>query len=391
MTYRGRMLGLRARALLTTVSAVAVLLLGGLTLAPAHAASATGDRQVMIVGGQPADRSQTGWMIYFQPTFTYPSPSDIDITASYNCGGVAIDKHWFMTAAHCASDGEGRIVLAQTKAWVNPEKNPSLFPAQAGPSLTVTKVVVSPDWKPAVMNHDIAIVRVKESLRTTLPMNTSSSVPQLGQKLQVWGFGQTSFGGSASPVLRVGAIEDMAGRGVYCGDYRPGTFRSPTMICAGVPGGGIDSCQGDSGGPLTQIINGRRMVVGTVSQGEGCAEPKYPGIYARTSHFSEWILAQISPAIMRAVSPCQRCAIRQGQRVSVVIANAGKSTGRYTIRAGAGLWVSRTSGIVPGQSRRTVVFKARSAKREIIRVQIAMTNRAPRYLTFVLNPARKSA
>ena len=31
---------------------------------------------------------------------------------------------------------------------------------------------------------------------------------------------------------------------------------SPTMICAGVPGGGKDACQGDSGGPLVTLGEG---------------------------------------------------------------------------------------------------------------------------------------
>ena len=31
---------------------------------------------------------------------------------------------------------------------------------------------------------------------------------------------------------------------------------SPTMMCAGVPGGGKDACQGDSGGPLVTLGEG---------------------------------------------------------------------------------------------------------------------------------------
>lgn len=62
------------------------------------------------------------------------------------------------------------------------------------------------------------------------------------------------------------------------------------MICAGdIENGGIDSCQGDSGGPFT--CGG--VHCGIVSWGEYCAYPEYPGVYAETSHFIDWIAEQI--------------------------------------------------------------------------------------------------
>ena len=66
------------------------------------------------------------------------------------------------------------------------------------------------------------------------------------------------------------------------------------MVCAARDG--IDSCQGDSGGPL--IIKGAiasaDVQVGIVSWGIGCADPSYPGVYARVSEKIDWIQAQIS-------------------------------------------------------------------------------------------------
>jgi secreted trypsin-like serine protease len=66
------------------------------------------------------------------------------------------------------------------------------------------------------------------------------------------------------------------------------------MICAGEPGGGVDSCQGDSGGPLMVEEDGVPYQVGVVSFGEGCAAPGIPGVYARLpSPASGWIGATV--------------------------------------------------------------------------------------------------
>ena len=57
------------------------------------------------------------------------------------------------------------------------------------------------------------------------------------------------------------------------------------MYCAGVNGGGKDACQGDSGGP-TKYNN---QLVGATSWGIGCAQARYPGVYADVAIYRSWI------------------------------------------------------------------------------------------------------
>ena len=55
------------------------------------------------------------------------------------------------------------------------------------------------------------------------------------------------------------------------------------MLCARAQG--RDACQGDSGGPLVLQAGqgGPFSQIGLVSWGQGCAHPRYPGVYTRIS------------------------------------------------------------------------------------------------------------
>jgi trypsin len=77
------------------------------------------------------------------------------------------------------------------------------------------------------------------------------------------GFGDTTDGGSASPVLRSVAVP-VVSQSTCAADYGPGEIFQDTMFCAGVTG--KDSCQGDSGGP---IVDSTGLLVGVVSWGNG--------------------------------------------------------------------------------------------------------------------------
>jgi trypsin len=106
------------------------------------------------------------------------------------------------------------------------------------------------------------------------------------QPVYVAGWGTTAEGGKVARMLRF--VTALALDNAACKKSYP--WISSGQLCAGVDGGGRDACQGDSGGPLWAVRRKDPVLVGVVSSGNGCARPGFPGIYARVSHYFDFIL-----------------------------------------------------------------------------------------------------
>ena len=124
-----------------------------------------------------------------------------------------------------------------------------------------------------------------------LRLSQESSDLSEGTELTVLGLGLDESGSVPEQLLdtTVEAFSDDACLAVY-GTLQAGGVDPDYMFCAGVPDvGGRDSCQGDSGGPIVKREDNVHILTGIVSWGIGCAEPGYPGVYARVSAAYDWI------------------------------------------------------------------------------------------------------
>lgn len=338
------------------VVAVGSLAVGGQASAATGGGDAPSGVSTRIIGGTPTTTLGVSTRFF---AVVQPNPNEL-------CAGTVIGEHTILTAAHCLQ-GRRNPTIA-----VNPSRfDPSSFVPHGTFRIKWQSAIAHPGFDPNTLVNDVAVIRVKPVLTAqTLPYAADASTPELGDALQVFGFGLTSENGNVSPVNRMASIVDLGGPSTTtCGSYTGSNFVAANEICAGVNGGGVDSCNGDSGGPLTTATE-PRTIVGVVSSGQGCAEPNFPGVYTRISTNASWVQSvtgiapgtaahnTYGPAYLVASKPCSGlpCSIDRLRSSSFYVTNYGGHTASFRV-TGSGFRSSIRSGHVGASSSQQVVVR----------------------------------
>lgn len=151
---------------------------------------------------------------------------------------------------------------------------------------------IHPNYNTKTTDKDIALIKLNKPVDFSKSPIRPICLPNLGKDFSggmgvIAGWGTTSENGDESTVLKKAKVPILSNNRCKATGLKGITSN---MLCAGrVNKGGIDSCQGDSGGPLMVAENKRYVMGGIVSFGEGCARPRSPGVYTRTSKFLDWI------------------------------------------------------------------------------------------------------
>jgi len=214
------------------------------------------------------------------------------------CGGSILSSMTILTAAHCTvwmtaqERFNLKVMVSQTRGLVsNLDQHIKVCNINEAPYDSVTQ------------DNDFAIL----TLCTPIKFHPSAQpicLPSLsgkeyeGVQATTSGWGDTD----ADDQIEVWAEELMEANvttipNSVCKEYynqngpRPSTANNvitENNICAMMEG--KDACMADSGGPLVvQEPCGHFAVVGVVSWGEGCANPLFPGVYARVTQKLDWI------------------------------------------------------------------------------------------------------
>ena len=238
--------------------------------------SAPADATPRIVGGNPSDIGKYPW----QAKLLIETEE-----GSFFCGGTLIHPFIVMTAAHCLRDESGFYQpIEYIEALMG---GTGLY---EGETIYAADYWANNDYDPIAnfpqrfLNDVGFVVLDTPSLgpRLQLAGPDERALWTPGQLAFVTGWGDTSEGGSLSPVLKEAQLPIVADETCVRPEIDTTRVDPLTMLCAGDLGGGPSICQGDSGGPLLSPIDGGGYrVVGITSWGFGCARPNKPSVFAR--------------------------------------------------------------------------------------------------------------
>jgi transmembrane serine protease 11D len=242
-----------------------------------------------IVGGEVVQIADNPWQV------ALVRASVQEPTRSQFCGGSIIAATWVLTAAHCVRNS----IVREDPTRINVVAGTSQF-FVGGERIQVAAIHVHPQYNATTQDSDFALLRLSNPVTAggtaiAKPVDLADANIQLpdGAKTVVTGWGATAEGAPGSLDL-LGAEIPVVSNAIcnkpesYNGDI------SANMLCAGKETGGIDSCQGDSGGPQTTRIQGKPVLIGVVSWGEGCARRLKFGVYARVTAALPWIATTTS-------------------------------------------------------------------------------------------------
>ncbi|TRY72248.1 hypothetical protein TCAL_03143 [Tigriopus californicus] len=177
---------------------------------------------------------------------------------------------------------------------------------------TVVKFTVHPQYRPKRFINDLAVLVVDRPINLVSHDGVNAAClphcPEMfdykfpnGTGTRCWtaGWGKDKVNGNFQPIIHKvdlpiydqsrceSALRNELSRKNHAAGQRLRLHESE--LCAGGEAG-KDACDGDGGAPLVcQALTGQYYVVGLVTWGVDCALQDVPGVYARISHFRDFI------------------------------------------------------------------------------------------------------
>ncbi|XP_043287779.1 trypsin-4-like [Venturia canescens] len=203
------------------------------------------------------------------------------LNGEHICGAAIISDSWGLTAAHC-------IPIAHCNSQNYSVRSGSEYLDKGGRVEDITVIAVHESYDPLSQAYDIAAFRVERPFKrssTTKPIALpgKTDVPDDWGVIAGWGY--YSKRAVLSEKLEFAVVPKVDR--MQCADDYEGRYSvTPTDVCYGYRKGGEDACKGDSGGPLFSSSN---ILLGITSWGDGCGQPRSPGVYTTIFLVLDWI------------------------------------------------------------------------------------------------------
>ncbi len=220
------------------------------------------------------------------------------VAAGQFCAATAVRPDALITAAHCLSDEDGaRTDPSDLRLFAG-----HVLPLRKGKLVGVRSISTHPDFDDGAgeANADVGVIRLNAPLKGVTPIGLAdpkdAAAAQPGAPLGLWGWGNRAAGDGQNFPRQLHDGTVLRYTDARCDDLYGRYFNPASQLCAGTPDGRVDACQGDSGGPLTATRpDGRLVLVGVVSYGEGCGRPEFPTVYTKLSRYRTYLAEALAP------------------------------------------------------------------------------------------------
>ncbi|XP_054840010.1 urokinase-type plasminogen activator [Eublepharis macularius] len=259
-----------------------------------------------IVGGNKAEIESQPWIATI---FQYMKRSAYNM---FLCGGSLIDPCWVATAAHCF---KGRS-LDPTQFTVILGKTSLTTDEESEQKFKVERVILHEEFLEEAPNfdNDIALLKIRSSsgqcaeesnVAKTICLPPENLVLNDNFRCEVSGYGKANSSDILYARILKSTNVNLISQSLCREEYYSGRGLNGNMFCAGDPRWKTDACQGDSGGPLVCDYNGRMVLYGIVSWGDGCAKERKPGVYTRVTRYLPWIASHMNGVHFKSFYPPQ--------------------------------------------------------------------------------------
>jgi len=235
-----------------------------------------------IVNGDPVKNGDYNFMVYLIIS---------DGESKFLCGGSMITETTVLTAAHCTYSA----VEVEVAFFDRTEINTYATINNVAEIITTSEIYNHGEYNEYTFENDVAILKLPRPPSSTnfyqlieYQIPSGFILAEGGKTAKIAGWGTIYSNGPTSDELLSAEViisTDEECAAAYSVDFHP-----EEMICSSNTNPNRDSCQGDSGGPMfVEDTAGTFYQIGITSWGYGCADPDYPGVYARVENYVGWI------------------------------------------------------------------------------------------------------